>query len=64
MFPIPFIIILSSNPRVFVYTHDTFQFGSAASQGLSSDAAAATVDREGAVDRHLWPWEVLTAPLS
>ena len=49
MFPIPFIIILSSNPRVFVYTHDTFQFGSAASQGLSSDVAAATVDREGAV---------------
>lgn len=43
----------SSNPSVCFYTHDTFQFGSAASQVLSSGMAVATVDREGGVGLHL-----------
>ena len=43
----------SSKPGVCFYTHDTLQFGPAASQVLSSGMAAATVDREGGVGLRL-----------
>ena len=54
MLPIPLnYYTKSSNPSVCFYTHDTFQFGSAASQVLSSGMAVATVDREVGVSLHL-----------